>query len=207
MKLKEMTLEAYLELLSSGAPAPGGGSAAALSGAQGAALTAMVCNLTLGREKYAQYEELIQKALGESCRLTQALTAQIDADTAAYTLVSGAYRLPKETPQEKAARSRSIAAATEEATRVPLETMRLGLQALQTTAGLVGRSNRNAASDLAVAALNLSACVEGAFDNVRINLPGLGDEETRESFQHAASAISTEAKALTASICQGVREG
>ena len=196
MQLTDMTINDYLKLLASDAPAPGGGSVSALSAAQGAALVAMVCDLTIPKEKYAADKELCKQVKEDILAVFAELVRGIDKDTQAYNRVSAAFKLPKETEEQKAARSAAIQEATIEATRVPYETMELCLRGLDVTARAVGRSNPNAASDLGVAALNLLAGLKGAYLNVRINLPAIKDENVRASFAGAAAmAAAAEEKA------------
>ena len=159
MKLIEMNLRDYLDVLKSEAPAPGGGSVSALSGAQGAALVSMVCELTIPKERYAEFKELCQSVREEILEIYERLTLSIDEDTEAFSKVSAAMKLPKESDEEKAVRSQAIQEATVTATEVPYKVMELCLAGLETTARIVGRSNPNAASDLGVAALNLLAGV------------------------------------------------
>ena len=176
MKLADMTLASYLELMNSDAPAPGGGSASALCGAQGAALVAMVAGLTIGKKKYALDQTLCGEVVKKTTHLKDMLLAQVDKDTEAFGLVSAALKLPKESEEEKEVRAKAIADATLIATEVPLETMKLCLEALHNAKLLVGHSNTNAASDLGVAALNLITGIKGAWLNVLINLGGIDDE-------------------------------
>ena len=177
MKLTEMTVKDYLDLLASDAPAPGGGSASAFCGAQGAGLCAMVAALTMGKKKYVDHQALCERVRAEVLDLKHALTAQIDADTEAYGLITDALALPKDSDEQKHARRDALRAATLEATHVPLRTLELSRRALELTVQLVGHSNTSCVSDLGVACHNLLACAEGAYLNVEINLPGLGDEQ------------------------------
>lgn len=189
MKLTDMTVKDYLACVASDAPAPGGGSAAALSGAQGCALAAMVAKLTIGKKKYPDDQALCLNAAGEAEALARALEAQVDCDTEAYEEISAAYKLPKENEEQCAARKRAIADATLVAAEVPLDTLRLARDGLLIVSCLVGHSNVNCGSDLGVAALNLVAAARGAWMNVRINLPCVDDEAR-------ASALQTEGKEL-----------
>ena len=118
------TLNGFLDELASATPAPGGGSVAALAGALGAALTSMVCNLTIGKKKYAGVEQEMKKILVESEKLRATFTALVDRDTEAFNKVMEAFGLPKETEPQKALRAAAIREATKEATLVPLEVMR-----------------------------------------------------------------------------------
>ncbi len=189
MKLVEMTVKDYLDVLKSDAPAPGGGSVSALSAAQGAALVAMVCDLTIPKEKYAEYKELCEEVKAEILEVYDELVVGIDKDTEAYNKVSAAFKLPKETDEEKAARSKAIQEATVLATEVPFETMQLAMKGLEITDKIVGKSNPNASSDLGVAALNLVAGLKGAYLNVMINLPGIKSEEQKARFEGAADMV------------------
>ncbi len=202
-KLINMTIQDYMELLSSDAPAPGGGSVSALSAAQGAALVAMVCNLTIPKEKYAPYKELCTQVRAKILAVRDQLIEGIDKDTEAYSRVSSAFKMPKETDEQKAARSCAIQEATKEATRVPYQTMEVCLKGLDITAEIVGRSNPNAASDLGVAALNLLAGLKGAYMNVMINLPGIKDEAVKAEFANAGE-MADEAEIKAADIYKKV---
>ena len=184
-----MTVKDYLDLLKSDAPAPGGGSVSALSAAQGVGLVAMVADLTIGREKYAEYEEVCKAAKEEALKLYAELVAGIDKDTEAFNKVSAAYKLPKNTDEEKAARSAAIREANVGATEVPFETVKLCLEGLKVTETMVGKSNPNASSDLGVAALNLMAGIRGAWLNVKINLPGIKDEALKAKFETGAQMV------------------
>ena len=176
MKLVDLSLTEFAQVLGSDAPAPGGGSAAALSAANGISLTKMVCELTLGKKKYAEFEAEIAQVHAESARLQESLLTAIDKDTEAFNLVSAVFDMPKETEEDKAARREAMQQALKEATQSPYGMMEDILTALQTTQKAVGKSNTNAASDLGVAALNLKAGLQGAWLNVLINLSGVKDE-------------------------------
>lgn len=197
-----MAVTSYLDLLNSDAPAPGGGSASAFCGAQGAALVSMVAGLTIGKKKYPSDQELCIEVAQKASKLKDSLLQQVDKDTEAFNLVSAAFKLPKETEEEKAVRAKAIADATLVATQVPFETMELSLEALHCSKALVGHSNTNAASDLGVAALNLSACVKGAWLNVLINLGGLKDEAKAKYFNSKGEEIVTAAQKVAEEIYQ-----
>jgi len=206
MKLAEMTITSYLELLNSDAPAPGGGSASALCGAQGAALVSMVAGLTIGKKKYPLDQELCIEVAKKTSELKDALLAQVDKDTEAFNLVSAAFKMPKETDEEKAARVKAIADATLVATKVPFETMELCLNTLHYTKSLVGHSNTNAASDLGVSALNLISCMKGAWLNVLINLGGLEDEAVAKDFRCKGEEMVKTAQKEADEIYQAILE-
>ena len=205
MKLTEMKVTDYLNLLKSEAPAPGGGSASALSGAQGMALTLMVANLTLSKEKYETWHEGCSDTLLKGTALYEDLVDLVDLDTQAYNRVSEAYRLPKESEEEKACRSSAIAAANLEATEIPFCVMKAALEGLRWTKGLVGQSNPNAASDLGVAAACLETAVKGAWLNVCINLPGVKDLEKKGNFENLGRQYYEESMALTTDVIRMVQ--
>lgn len=171
------TLNTFLDELASSSPAPGGGSVAALSGALGAALTSMVCNLTMGKKKYADVEGDLKKVLEQSEQLRDQFTELIDRDTQAFNKVMEAYALPKDTDPQKALRAAAVRGATKEATLVPLEVMKHCIDALALAQSVASKGNAQSVSDAGVSALMLHAALEGAGLNVRINLRGLDDQE------------------------------
>lgn len=175
--LAKKTVEEFLNELASNSPAPGGGSVAALAGALGSALTAMVCNLTIGKKKYADVEEEIKKVFEKIEPLRRQFTDLIDKDTQAFNKVMEAYSLPKEGDAQKAIRSAAIQSATKEATLVPLEVMKHSIDALALAKIVAEKGNTNSVSDAGVAALMLQAATEGAALNVKINLAGINDIE------------------------------
>ena len=173
--LKEMTVEGFLDTLASDAPAPGGGSAAALSGALGAALVSMVCELTRGKEKYAQHEALATETGCKAKTLMSSLMECVQKDTSAFDGVIAALKMPKGTDGEKAARSDAIQAAYKVAIASPEEIAEQCLEVMRLAKGMLHKCNANAASDLSVAALSAQAGLLGALENVAINLPSIKD--------------------------------
>ena len=183
MKLIDMQVTGYLDMLASDAPAPGGGSAAAFCGAQGIGLTTMVAGQTSIKAKYEKDWPLCHKIMDEGKGLYEALTAQVDKDTDAYNLIAAALKMPKTNDEEKAVRRKALADATLTATEVPFETLRLAAKSLELADMLLGHYNTNCASDLGVGGLNLHTCVHGAWLNVMINLGGVKDPEKAEFFE------------------------
>ena len=123
MKLAEMTVTQFADVLASEAPAPGGGSTAALAGALGAALTAMVCRLTEGRKKYEEFEAYVLEVKEKATALQAKFIDVMDRDTEAFMVISNAYGMPKATDEEKAARSAAIQAGLVKSTETPMERM------------------------------------------------------------------------------------
>ena len=204
MKLAEHTLQGFVEVLGSDAPAPGGGSVSALCAANGAALCAMVCRLTRGKKKYLEYTPLMEEIIPQADALAQKLTASIDKDTEAFNLVSAAFRMPKETEEQKAARSAKIAEGMLVSTKVPFETMELTLEALKLAQQMLGKFNTNAASDLGVAALNLSGAVRGAWLNVLINVGSLKDKALARHYQAQGEILLERALPLSEKAYQSI---
>ncbi len=197
--LIKKTLEEFLNELASNSPAPGGGSVAALAGALGSALTAMVCNLTIGKKKYADVEEEIKKVFEKIEPLRKQFTDLVDKDTQAFKKVMEAYSLPKDGDAQKAIRGAAIQSATKEASLVPLEVMKHCVDALALARIVAEKGNTNSVSDAGVAALMLQAAAEGAALNVKINLAGINDiefggwkSEEVESVMKACKKLSSE---------------
>lgn len=196
MKLAELKTAEFVDLLASDAPAPGGGSAAALEGALGAALTAMVCGLTVGKKKYAEFQELAESAQAKATDLKARFVDVMDRDTEAFNVVSAAFGMPKETDEEKAARSAAIQKGLEGCTKTPFEMMELAVETLELTASILGKSNDSAASDLGVSALSLRAAIQGAWLNVLINIGSLKNKELAEDYRAKGETLLAKALPL-----------
>lgn len=204
MKLAELKTAEFVDLLASDAPAPGGGSAAALEGALGAALTAMVCGLTVGKKKYAEFGELAQSAQTKALDLKARFVDVMDRDTEAFNVVSAAFGMPKATDEEKAARSAAIQKGLEGCTKTPFEMMELAVETLELTASILGKSNDSAASDLGVSALSLRAAIQGAWLNVLINIGSLKNKELAEDYRAKGEALLAKALPLADQIYDAV---
>jgi formiminotetrahydrofolate cyclodeaminase len=200
--LVSLSVTDFAAALASDAPAPGGGSASAAAGACGAALLAMVCRLTLGKEKYRDAWTELEPLPSRLDTARAHLLELADEDTRAYEAIVAARKLPKDTPDQKAARQKAIAEATILATTVPLQTAFLANEALKVAAAVLEKGNPNAASDAWVAGLLLSSAVEGALANVRINLDGMHDSELLRGFREDAADLGAKARASL----EGVRE-
>lgn len=196
MKLAELKTAEFVDLLASDAPAPGGGSAAALEGALGAALTAMVCGLTVGKKKYAEFQELAEEAQKKATDLKARFVDVMDRDTEAFNVVSAAFGMPKATDEEKAARSAAIQKGLEGCTKTPFEMMELAVETLELTASILGKSNDSAASDLGVSALSLRAAIQGAWLNVLINIGSLKNKELAEDYRAKGETLLAKALPL-----------
>src|SRR5579863_4684204 len=153
--LIELSVNDFCNELASQSPAPGGGSVAALSGALGAALTAMVCNLTIGKKKYTDVEGEMMETLTSAADIQRKLIHLIDADTDAFNAVMSAFGLPKDTEEQKAVRAQAIQNATKRATETPMDVMRLSRDAMQLAGVVAVRGNQNSISDAGVSAIML----------------------------------------------------
>ena len=206
MKLTELKVNEFVGLVASNSPAPGGGSVAALMAAKGVALLGMVARLTVGKKKYAANEDLMNEIQGSADELRQKFVALVDTDTEAFNRVSAVFSMPKETDEEKSARQKAMQDALKSAAEVPFEVMENCLRALKITYNAVGKSNTNAASDLGVAALGLSAGVKGAWLNVKINLPGIKDEAFVKEMTEKGESLLASAESLATKIYESILE-
>ena len=176
-QLTDLPVHEFLERLGSSDPVPGGGSAAALAAAMGAALVAMVAELTIGRPAYAEHEETVRKIRFDAIDRRGELLDLAQQDADAYDIVVRARHLPKDSEAEKAARSSAVEAAMLEAARIPLRAAVVASEVLDLAERIAPIGNKNAASDAGVAAQLAAAGLRGALLNVRINLPYLADDE------------------------------
>ena len=152
-EIKDKSVQTFLDELASKAPTPGGGSAAAVMGAQSAALTSMVCNLTIGKPKYAEVEAEMQALLEKSEALREKLIGMIKADVDVFDRLMATYGLPKETEEEKAARSAAIQSVLKEATEVPLACARACAEAIELSRIAAEKGNLGVISDAGVAVM------------------------------------------------------
>ncbi len=194
--LREKTLNDFLDILASNSPAPGGGSVAALCGSLSSALVAMVGGLTVGREKYKEFEQQILEAAKQATVLRSELLKLVDDDTESYNEVTAVLAMPKETAEQKSARSAAMQSALKSAALTPLITMEKGLECVKLVASVYGKTNASAISDLGVAALCSVTCVRSAWLNVKINLTSIKDAEFVTSARERALKALKECEEL-----------
>ncbi|HEC81560.1 MAG TPA: methenyltetrahydrofolate cyclohydrolase [Thermoplasmatales archaeon] len=175
-KLVDLKVKSFLDEVASESPAPGGGSVAALAGALGAALSAMVCNLTLGKEKYAAVHDEIGEVLDRCEHTRERLVDIIDKDTEAFNKVMEALKLPKNSDEEKKVRKNKLQEAFKGAALVPLETARLCAEIMELSKVVAQKGNQSSITDAAVSALMAEAGFKAAILNVRINLTSIKDK-------------------------------
>lgn len=191
MELMNLSCEAFLEDLAGSAPAPGGGGAAALVGAAGAALGNMVGSLTVGKKKYAAVEADILVLNRRAVALRKRLEGLVQADADAFTPLAAAYKLPKETPEQQAHKAAVLEAALEGACAVPLEIMSACCEGITLAAEYAEKGSVMAVSDAGCAALFCKAALQAAGLNVSINTRLMADNA------HAA-ALNAQADAMLA---------
>jgi len=194
------SLQTYLDDAASGKPAPGGGSVSACVGALGAALVAMVCNLTIGKEKYAAVEDRIRELVGRAEDVRARLERLLQDDTVAYNGVIAAYRLPKETEEEKAARHKAVQDGLIVASNVPLDICRAAVEVgrLSKVAAEIG--NPNAVTDAGIGAILAEAAVQGGALNVAINLGSIDDQAYVQAARAELDTILKESADLRAEV-------
>ncbi|MGH9368323.1 MAG: cyclodeaminase/cyclohydrolase family protein [Thermoanaerobaculia bacterium] len=195
----------FLGALASEAPTPGGGTAAAVAGGMGAALTEMVVALTLSKEKFASAHAAVRPIAEAARAAREEMMRLAREDSDAYDEVVAARRLPKESPEQKAERRGRLDAANRRATEVPMRTARAAVRLLAALPELVEKGNPSAASDAGSAALLLEAAAEAALLNVGINLSGIADAEFVGQMQRETADLQTEAQRLRDQVLAAVR--
>jgi len=175
-QILDQPVRQFLDELASGAPTPGGGAASALSGAMAAGLITMVCNLTLGKQQYAEFETETQSLRARAEALRAELQELAQADVEVFNHLLAAYKLPRTTEADAASRRAAIQKVTRQAAEVPLRVARAAVGLLPLCAPLARYGNRNAVSDIGVAALLVQSAVPAALLNVETNLVGLEDQ-------------------------------
>jgi methenyltetrahydrofolate cyclohydrolase len=182
--ITDSSVEKFLDELASGNPTPGGGSAAAIMGAMGAALVSMVCNVTIGKKGYEAVEAEMKTVRDESERVRRRLTAMVAEDIAAFDSILAAYKLPKATDEEKTRRAAAIQAGLRRATETPLDCARVCAEVIALSRRASEHGYRNVISDGGVGVLAGFTALRSAALNVYINAPSLKDRD----FAAAATA-------------------
>lgn len=191
------TIGEWLGDLASAAPSPGGGAAAAMNAAIGAALISMVCNLTVDNPRYAEHKPTMSRVRDRADALRRDCLSLADADSRAFGAVVAAYKLPKATEEDKRARTGAIQDALAHAAEVPLRTAALAAEVIDLAEDILPGANVNVLSDVAVAASSARAALDSAVVNVEINLAAMHDEAARRTIAgplagHASAASKAE---------------
>ena len=201
----EMTVRDFQAALASSSPTPGGGTAAAIALGQASALTVMVCDLTIGKEKWEEGWNIAEEAMMLSVKIMSRAGDLADEDSDAFDEVMASFKLPKGTDEEVSIRRTAIRNATLKATEKPYETAELALDLLKVLPELARKGNANAVSDVGVAGLLASAACKGALFNVDINLGSLPDEYASEIRMNAPK-IQEESRMLSRQVMDAVRD-
>ena len=204
-EIKDKSIQIFLDELASKSATPGGGSVSALMGAQSAALTSMVCNLTIGKPKYAEVETEMQDLLQKSEALREKLTGLIKADVDVFNRLMAAYGLPKETDEEKSARSEVIQAVLKTATEVPLECARACSEAIELSRRAANKGYLGVISDAGVAVMAGYGGLKSAALNVYINTGSLKDRRFAEAKLAELETILTDVDVAVEDIYQMVK--
>lgn len=196
----------FLDALADATPTPGGGSAAAFSGAAGAALVAMVARLTIGKKKYLEVESQMKELLQQAEAVRTYMTEAIQEDANAYAEVMNSFKMPKETEEQINERKEAIQTTTKQAARVPLDVAEKSVEVMSLALQAVNLGNLNAISDAATGAALARAALVGAGYNVRINVSALEDEETVQVFLSQLREYERRADELEMQISASIRE-
>jgi formiminotetrahydrofolate cyclodeaminase len=192
MNLQDLTLKQFLEKTANNEPVPGGGSISALHGAIAAALTEMLANITIGKKNYSAVEETMKLNATKASALRTKFLTDIDRDAEAYNLVFQAFRLPKDTDEQKVLRSEKIQEATKVAALVPMEVAERAFELLDLISETTRKGSKNAITDGCVAMMTCRTAVLGALLNVRINLASIRDERFVKELSEKCNRIEKE---------------
>jgi formiminotetrahydrofolate cyclodeaminase len=192
MNLQDLTLKQFLEKTANNEPVPGGGSISALHGAVAAALTEMLANITIGKKNYSAVEETMKLNATKASALRTEFLTDIDRDAEAYNLVFQAFRLPKDTDEQKVLRSEKIQEATKVAALVPMEVAERAFELLDLISETTRKGSKNAITDGCVAMMTCRTAVLGALLNVRINLASIRDERFVKELSEKCNRIEKE---------------
>ena len=201
----EMTVRDFQTALASSSPTPGGGTAAAIALGQASALTVMVCDLTIGKEKWQDGWKIAEEAMLLSVKIMRRAGELADEDSDAFDEVMASFKLPKGNDEEVSIRKTAIRNATLKATEKPFETAELALDLLKILPELASKGNSNAVSDVGVAGLLASAACKGALFNVDINLGSLPEDFASE-IRLNAPIIQEESRLLSRKVMDAVRD-
>ncbi len=194
--LTDEKIKDFIKKLASGSPAPGGGAASALTGAEGVALLIMVTNFTIGRDRYREFEEDNLMMREKANEILSEFLLGIDKDKEAYYKLSEAFKMPKNTEEEKKLRRNEISKEAISAGLAPLRIMEIGVNGLKIAKGLIKKSNPNLIDDVYVGAIHLKASIDGAGRNVDANIPFIDDENKAEEIKEKCKKYKDEAEML-----------
>ena len=203
----EITLNEYFEQLASNSPTPGGGNVSALCGGLSSALGEMVCNLTIGKKKYLEFENDLIEYKEKLIDIKHQFLNLADADNEAFNKVMAAFKLPKETDEHKMARNKAIDEATIGAIEVPFKVINLALTAVDFLENISIKGNKNSISDVGVAILLIQTASKGAYLNVIINCSSLKGNVYTDKIANDAAIIIEEIENKTDIIFENIKNG
>jgi len=203
--LADLTIKGFLAETAGSAPVPGGGSISALSGAIASALAEMVSNLTIGKKKYLEVESEMKDIAARMVVVRDKLIKNIDRDSEAYNRVFAAYKLPKETEEEKIKRSEVIQETTKEAAMIPMSVAEEIISIMPSISEVAHKGNQNAVTDACVAMMAARTGVLGALLNVRINLSSIKDSTFVEQMTTEADMLEKRAIAMEKELLDWVK--
>ncbi|MBN2899743.1 MAG: cyclodeaminase/cyclohydrolase family protein [Clostridia bacterium] len=203
--LVNLNVREFVNETASNSPVPGGGSIAALAGALGVALATMVANLTVGKEKYAEVEAEMQEVIKKGDAIKAELLDLIDRDATSFDGVMQAFKMPKETDEEKAARTEKIQSEYKYAASVPMQTAELAMQIMDLAEVVVEKGNPNAVTDGAVAAMMSRTAVLSALLNVKINIGSIKDEAFVAEMKEKIATLEKKSQAREAEVLAKVK--
>lgn len=186
MEYRKETIEKFLEKLGSSDSMPGGGVASSLVAANGMSILLMVCNLTIGKEKYKENEALIVSVKNEAEKLREKFLELMDKDAETFKIMEKVFTMPNSTEEEKNLRKEKMQEACKECCETPREMIEYSLRGIELANSILGKSNKSAESDLIVSIIFLKAAINGAWENIAINLKYINDENfarEQESFK------------------------
>ncbi len=210
MKIVDYSVHEFIKALDSASPAPGGGSASAVASAMGMGLTRMIGHLTVPKKKFKALNESVQDTFIETHEeiktYEQRMIELIDEDTQAFNEIMKAFKMPKETEDDKKKRKKAIQEATLKATLAPLEMARISYKVLKKIDVILEHGNQHAISDVGVGALLLYSGLEGAVLNVKINLSGLKDQNQASEIKEEVEAMLKDSMKLKTAVLKKVHQ-
>jgi len=200
--LIKLNLREFANELSSDSPAPGGGSSAALCGALAASLASMVANLTVGKKDYQDVQDKVKEIAVKAQAFKDEFLNAVDLDSQAFNNLMTAYRMKRNTDEQKSEREKAVEEALKQATLVPMSVLERSVETLELSKEVALHGNKNSISDAGVASLAAQAAAEGAYYNVRINLPNIQDEEFKSNTRKKADSLKKKSEKLS----KGIKE-
>ena len=205
MDYKNYKISEYMDLLASSAPTPGGGPVAAFTCAQGASLCIMVCELSIGKKKFEEYDNLLKEVLSNQKKYKEEFLNLMNQDSIDFKEMEKVFKMPKDTDEEKYLRNKAMQEAFKICLETPLNIMEIALKSISDTRRIVGKSSSLASSDLEVSALMLEAGARGALVNVKINTKNMEDKTFAQGKNTRADELIAEISKISSEILDALR--